>query len=218
MINLTPEEKEGVLKELAPYAEEYMRTMSYFRCAMMEVETKFRVISEDFNYRHDRNPIETVKTRLKSPKSIAQKLTRRGEPISIESIEKKIFDVAGVRVICSFLDDVYALADSFLGQDDVHLIERKDYIKNPKPNGYRSLHLIVEVPIFLFDEKRWMRVEIQMRTIAMDFWASLDHHMRYKKDGVSVTDKTREELLRCATLSAELDGSMNELRHEILGE
>ncbi len=218
MRKLTIEEKEGVLKEIAPYAEQYMRTMSYFRCAMMEVETKFRVISEDFTYRHDRNPIETVKTRLKSPESIRRKLLKKDGAFTVDNIEKNIFDVAGVRVICSFLDDVYSLAESFLGQDDVRLIERKDYIKNPKPNGYRSLHLIVEIPIFLFDEKRWMKVEIQMRTIAMDFWASLDHHMRYKKDGAIITDRTREELLRCATLSAELDGSMNELRHEILGE
>ncbi|MBQ2794205.1 MAG: GTP pyrophosphokinase family protein [Clostridia bacterium] len=218
MRTLTTEEKEGVLKEIAPYAEQYMRTMSYFRCAMMEVETKFRVISEDFSYRHDRNPIETVKSRLKSPESIRQKLIKKNGEFTVENIEKSIFDVAGVRVICSFLDDVYSLAESFLGQDDVRLIEIKDYIKNPKPNGYRSLHLIIEIPIFLFDEKRHMKVEIQMRTIAMDFWASLDHHMRYKKDGAVITDKTREELLRCATLSAELDGSMNELRHEILGE
>ena len=218
MLDITEREREALIAEFVPFAEQYMRLMSYYRCAMMEVETKFRVISEDFTYRHDRNPIETIKTRLKEPKSIREKMLRLGKDMSVASIESEINDVAGVRVICSFLDDVYALADSFLGQDDVKLISRKDYIKCPKENGYRSLHLIVEIPIFLFDEKRTMRVEIQLRTIAMDFWASLDHHMRYKKDGSKITDDTRAELLRSATLSAELDRSMNELRVQILGE
>ncbi len=211
-------DRAAILAELAPFAEKYLRLMSYYRCAMMEVETKFRVISEDFTFRHDRNPIETVKSRLKSPESIRRKMEKLGSEVTVEGIESMINDVAGVRVICSFLDDVYALADSFLGQDDVRLISRKDYIKSPKENGYRSLHLIVEIPIFLFDEKRMMRVEIQLRTIAMDFWASLDHHMRYKKDGARITDDTRAELLRSATLSAELDESMNSLRVQILGE
>lgn len=218
MLEITESEREALIAEFVPFAEQYMRLMSYYRCAMMEVETKFRVISEDFTYRHDRNPIETIKTRLKEPKSIREKMLRLGKDMLVASIESEINDVAGVRVICSFLDDVYALADSFLGQDDVKLIARKDYIKHPKENGYRSLHLIVEIPIFLFDEKRTMRVEIQLRTIAMDFWASLDHHMRYKKDGSKITDDTRAELLRSATLSAELDRSMNELRVQILGE
>ena len=176
-----------MLAELMPFADRYMRSMSYFRCAIMEVETKFRVISEDFNFRHDRNPIETVKSRLKSPESIREKIKRKNLPLSIEALESNLYDVAGVRVICSFLDDVYALAESFLGQDDVTLIERKDYIQNPKPNGYRSLHLIVEIPIFLFEEKKKMKVEIQLRTIAMDFWASLEHNMRYKKDELNIS-------------------------------
>lgn len=214
MRTLTTVEKEGVLKEIAPYAEQYMRTMSYFRCAMMEVETKFRVISEDFSYRHDRNPIETVKSRLKSPESIRRKLIKKNGEFTVENIEKSIFDVAGVRVICSFLDDVYSLAESFLGQDDVRLIEIKDYIKNPKPNGYKSYHMIVSVPIFLSDTMVNTKVEIQIRTIAMDFWASLEHKLYYKFEG-NAPESIRKELKECADLVAFLDQKMLAINEEI---
>lgn len=149
--------------------------MAYYRCAMMEIETKFNVLNEEFSLRYDRNPIQDIRTRLKSPGSIRQKLAGKGFDLSEETIEEKLSDVAGVRVICSFLADVYLLADALLGQDDITLLERKDYIKNPKENGYRSLHLIVTVPIFLAQEKRLMKVEIQLRTLAMDTWASLEH-------------------------------------------
>ena len=162
--------------------EKFRRLMSYYRCAIMEVETKFRVLDEQFSSRHERNPIDTIKTRLKSPESILEKLERRGYEKSISSIERNLNDVAGVRVICPFKDDIYMLADCLLQQDDVRLIVAKDYIKNPKPNGYRSLHLIIETPIFLQDGRRNMRVEVQLRTIAMEFWANLEHKLRYKKN------------------------------------
>ena len=149
------------------------RLMAYYRCAIMEVETKFNVLNEEFSLEYDRNPIETIKTRLKSTESIIKKLVRRNFPLTVDSIEANLNDIAGVRVVCSFLEDIYLLADCLLQQDDVKLIQVKDYIKNPKPNGYRSLHLIIEIPIFLKDEKKDMRVEVQLRTIAMDFWASL---------------------------------------------
>ncbi|HBI64725.1 MAG TPA: GTP pyrophosphokinase, partial [Clostridiales bacterium] len=152
-------------------AEPFQRLMSYYRCAIMEVETKFRVLDVQLALEGENNPIETIKTRLKKPESILAKLQRRNLPLSLESIEQNLFDIAGVRVICSFPEDIYKLADSFIRQDDVTLIERKDYIQTPKPNGYRSLHLIVETPIFLQQEKRMMKVEVQLRTIAMDFWA-----------------------------------------------
>ena len=158
------------------------RLMAYYRCAIMEVETKFNVLNEEFSLEYDRNPIETIKTRLKSTESIIKKLVRRNFPLTVDSIEANLNDIAGVRVVCSFLEDIYLLADCLLQQDDVKLIQVKDYIKNPKPNGYRSLHLIIEIPIFLKDEKKDMRVEVQLRTIAMDFWASLDHKLSYKKD------------------------------------
>ena len=139
------------------YAKPYKELMAYYRCAMMEVSAKFNVLNEELSLQYDRNPIETIKTRLKSPESIVEKLQRRGYPLTVESIEKNLNDVAGVRVICSYTSDIYMLANAFIRQDDITLLARKDYIEDPKPNGYRSLHLIVEIPIFLHDEKRMRR-------------------------------------------------------------
>lgn len=194
--------------------ESYNTLMAYYRCAMMEIETKFNVLNEEFSLQFDRNPINSIKTRLKSYESIKEKLKRMDKPFSNESIEENLSDIAGVRVVCSFPKDVYELADALLKQDDIKLIEKKDYIANPKPNGYRSLHLIVGVPIFLAKEKRYMKVEIQLRTIAMDFWASLEHQLRYKKD-TEFTEEMAQELLECATLSAKLDGKMDKLRETV---
>lgn len=185
--------------------------LTYYRCAMMEVETKFRVLDAELSLANDRNPIESIKTRLKSNVSIYEKLLKRRLPLSAIALEHSISDIAGVRVICSFVDDVYLLADALLRQDDITLIERKDYIKSPKENGYRSLHLIVSVPIFLSSEKKDMKVEIQLRTIAMDFWASLEHQLRYKKD-VEISDEVKNGLYVCAEESAQLDKRMQHLR------
>ena len=190
---------------------ELQKLMSYYQCAIMEIETKFRVLDEEFSLQYDRNPINSIKTRLKKISSIREKMERKGIPISVSAIEENLNDVAGVRVICSFPDDVYNLAEALLKQDDITLIERKDYIQNPKENGYRSLHLIVAVPIFLHSEKRSMKVEIQLRTIAMDCWASLEHQLHYKKTN-EFTDDMEEELCECARLSTELDERMDELR------
>ena len=189
----------------------YAGLMAYYRCAMMEIETKFNVLNEEFSLRYDRNPIQDIRTRLKSPGSIYRKLQGKGLELSAEAIEENLADVAGVRVICSFLADVYLLADALLSQDDITLIQRKDYIKSPKENGYRSLHLIVTVPIFLAQEKRLMKVEIQLRTISMDSWASLEHQLCYKKSA-EFTDRMKQDLYRCAELSAELDAKMDGLR------
>ena len=185
--------------------------MAYYRCAIMEIETKFNVLNEEFSLQYDRNPINGMKSRLKKMPSIKEKLERKNLPMTIDSIEENLNDIAGIRVICSFPEDVYMLADAFLKQDDITLIEKKDYIANPKPNGYRSLHLIVAVPIFLAHEKRIMKAEIQLRTIAMDSWASLEHQLRYKKD-FEFTEHMAGELLHCAHLSAELDERMDALR------
>ncbi len=190
---------------------DFSKLMAYYRCAMMEIETKLQVLNEEFSLQYDRNPINTIKTRLKKPVSIKAKMDKRGLPMTVEAIEKHLNDVAGVRVVCPFSQDVYTLAEALLSQDDITLLEKKDYIEHPKPNGYRSLHLIVAVPIFLAKEKRVMRVEIQLRTIAMDFWASLEHQLRYKKE-VQFTDDMANELLYCARLSEELDGRMDALR------
>lgn len=194
--------------------QKYNRLMAYYRCAIMEMETKFNVLNEEFSLRFDRNPISGIKSRLKRLDSIKEKLERKELPFTLETVEEHIHDVAGVRVVCSFVDDVYLLADALLKQDDIVLLERKDYIANPKPNGYRSLHLIVTVPIFLEHEKRIMQVEIQLRTIAMDFWASLEHQLRYKKD-FDFTEDMARELQDCAELSAKLDGRMDSLRERV---
>lgn len=194
------------------YALPYRELMSYYRCAMMEVETKFNVLNEELSLQYDRNPIETIKTRLKSPESILEKLHRKNHPVTVDSIERNLNDIAGVRVICAFPSDIYQLEEAFLKQDDIRLVERKDYIANPKSNGYRSLHLIVEIPIFLHDHKRLMRVEVQFRTISMDWWASLEHKIRYKK-GLQESDHVDQELFECAKMSAELDSRMEKLQH-----
>ena len=188
--------------------------MSYYRCAIMEVETKFRVLNEQFSLQYDRNPIETIKTRVKSFDGILKKVKRKQIPFSLESIEENINDIAGVRVVCSFPEDIYLLAECLLQQDDIRLIEKKDYIKNPKPSGYRSLHLIVEVPIFLENEKRPMKVEVQLRTIAMDFWASLEHKLYYKFEGTAPS-YIYDELKECAQMVSELDDRMLALNNAI---
>lgn len=193
---------------------EFAELMTCYKCAMMEIETKFNVLNEECSLAFDHNPISSIKSRLKSPLSIKEKLTRKDLPLTFQAVEDHISDVAGIRVICSFTDDVYTLAESLLKQDDITLIRQKDYIANPKANGYRSLHLIVAVPIFLSEEKRIMKVEIQLRTIAMDFWASLEHQLRYKKD-TPFTEEMAAELLSCAQHSAELDERMNALHNHI---
>ena len=190
--------------------------MAYYRCAIMEIETKFKVLNEQYSLEYDRNPIEDIKSRVKSMESLIKKIRKKDIPLTLSSIEENIHDIAGVRVICSFPDDIYMLADCLLSQDDITLLEKKDYIKNPKPGGYRSLHLIVSVPIFLQDGKRNMTVEVQLRTIAMDFWASLEHKLRYKKD--IPADKAKyleDEMLACAQISADLDMRMQNVRDVI---
>ena len=154
--------------ELAKYGH----LMMQYQCAMLEVKTKLDVLNTELSYQTSRNPFESIKCRIKSPKSIIDKLKRNNYPLTVDSIEANLNDVAGIRVICSFPDDIYKLVDCLLAQDDITLIEKKDYITNPKKSGYRSYHLIIEVPIFLTTEKKPMRVEVQFRTIAMDFWAT----------------------------------------------
>ena len=192
------------------------KLMSYYQCAIMEVETKFKVLNEQYSLEYDRNPIEDIKSRVKSMDSLIKKIRRKDIPITIPSIEENIHDIAGVRIICSFPDDIYMLADCFLSQDDITLLEKKDYIKNPKPGGYRSLHLIISVPIFLQEGKRNVTVEVQLRTIAMDFWASLEHKLRYKKN--IPADKAKyleDEMLACAKISVDLDMRMQHVRNVI---
>lgn len=193
-----------------------LKLMTYYRCALMAVEVKLDILKEEFSLSHDRNPIEHIKTRIKTPESIRKKMRALKIPLTVDSVEKNIHDIAGIRVICQFIDDIYILADCLLAQDDVTLVDKKDYIANPKESGYRSLHFIVEVPIYLHNEKRQMKVEIQLRTIAMDFWASLEHRLTYKK---SINNEKAHiissELKNCAETSAWLDLKMKDIRDNI---
>ena len=202
---------------LQSYKTPYREMAAYYRCAMMEVETKFRVLNEELSLEYDHNPIETIKSRMKSLDSIADKLMSKNLSFTVENVENHIFDVAGIRVICGFPSDIYALSEAFLRQDDIRLVERKDYIKTPKANGYRSLHLIVEVPIFLHDEKKLMKVEVQFRTMAMDWWASLEHKIRYKKD-VEVSPEIARELYACAEIADNLDQRMESISRRIAAD
>lgn len=188
--------------------------MMYYRCAIMEVETKFRVLNEQFSVQYNRNPIESIHTRLKKPASIFEKLKRKGLPVTLKAIEENLFDIAGIRVICSFQDDIYTMAELLLQQDDIQLVEIKDYIKKPKDNGYRSLHLIVDVPIFLSNEKRHMKVEVQLRTIAMDFWASLEHKLKYKKH-IQNAEEIADRLKMVADVITEMDCAMQDIHNMI---
>ena len=212
--------REKIPKDILEAFKENMKLskklMTYYSCALLEIETKFKVLNQQFSLEQEHNPIETIKTRLKSTESILEKLHRKNLPMDMAAVEENLYDVAGIRVICPFINDIYCLADCLLQQDDVTLIEKKDYIKNPKENGYRSLHLIVETPIFLQDEKRLMKVEVQLRTIAMDFWASLEHRMRYKKNlNPELSEMLSTELKDCAETSARLDIRMGRVKDVI---
>lgn len=194
--------------------DEFSILMMHYECVMLEVKTKLDVLNSELSLQTHRNPFESIKSRIKKPISIYEKMQRLGVPFTPENIEANLNDVAGIRVICAFPDDIYMLAEALLRQDDIRLIARKDYIKNPKENGYRSLHLIIEVPIFLTEEKRYMRAEVQFRTIAMDFWATLEHKMKYKKH-IENAEGIQDELFYCAELITQLDGRMQQIRQKI---
>ena len=196
-------------------AHQFQQAMMRYTCAIREVKTKLEVLNDELSVKNQRNPIEMIKSRVKKPKSIVEKLQRRGFEISLGSMEKNLDDVAGIRIICSFLDDIYEVADMLIRQDDVKVIAVKDYIQNPKPNGYRSYHMIIEIPVFFSDSKKPIRVEVQIRTIAMDFWASLDHQLKYKKSFIDDNGEISEELKQCAEVIAGTDMKMLEIRKKI---
>ena len=200
-------------REQKPYKE----LMAYYQCALMEVETKFRVLNEQFSLAHDRNPIESIKTRVKSLESITEKLNRRNLPFSTQSIEENLTDIAGIRIVCSFTSDIYRLAEMIGKQNDLTVICVKDYIKNPKVSGYKSFHMHVTVPIFLSDRVVDTKVEIQIRTIAMDFWASLEHKIYYKFEG-HAPEYISRDLRACAEIVSNLDAKMLQLNEAILEE
>ena len=206
-MNISPETVEEKIEEMN-------ETLLIYRSAIKEVKTKLEILDDELKIRRKRNPIEYMKSRVKTPGSIMDKLQRKGLEMCINSAKENLNDIAGIRVICSFVGDIYDIADMLKRQDDITLIEEKDYIKSPKPNGYRSLHLVVEVPIFFSDHEELVRVEVQIRTIAMDFWASLEHKLYYKTSGESPVHITND-LKECADLIASTDMRMQDIQKEV---
>jgi len=202
------------LGEFKDVAYQFSRLMMMFECAIREVQTKLEVLNSEFSVRRSHNPIEMIESRIKKPASIYEKLQRRGFPVTLEAIEHDLHDVAGIRVICSYVQDIYQIAELLVAQNDVRLLEVKDYIKDPKPNGYRSLHLVIEIPVFFSDECRYMKVEVQIRTIAMDFWATLEHQLKYKNEG-EVPEDIVAELRACSDVIADTDRRMENLYNSL---
>lgn len=201
-------------EEMILQLKQFRGFMMIYNCAIKEIKTKFEVLNEDLSIIRKRNPIEFIESRVKSPESILNKLKRKNLPYSLESIINNIYDIAGIRVVCGFIDDIYEVAEMLKIQDDIKILEIKDYIKKPKPNGYRSYHMIIEIPVFFANRKQFVKVEVQLRTIAMDFWASLEHQMRYKKN-IKGLQEVADELKECADVIAQTDIKMQELNKKI---
>lgn len=210
MATNTPEQIS--LKELRT---DLVRFMMSHKFALEEINTKLNILKEEFQYVHDYNPIEHIKSRIKSPESIFKKLQRKKLDISLESIKQNIRDIAGVRITCSFVSDIYKIKDMLESQKDITVLECRDYIQNPKPNGYQSLHLIVQIPIFMSDREELVPVEIQIRTIAMDFWASLEHKIYYKYNK-EIPQRIVKELKEAADTASRLDRKMENLHDEMI--
>lgn len=181
-----------------------------YESAIREVKTKLEILDSEFRTKFSYNPIHHIEDRLKSPQSIMEKLRRKGVPFNVDAARANLNDIAGVRVICNYIEDIYTVAELLTAQDDIKLISRKDYIDNPKPNGYRSLHLVIETPVYLSDKKEYVNVEVQIRTIAMDFWASLEHELKYKTD-TEVSAELAAQLKECAETIAATDVKMQHI-------
>lgn len=194
--------------------KEWRELLFIHESAIEEVNTKLKILNNEFKVIHDHNPIEHIKTRVKKPDSIIEKLERKGYEVNIENAKTKINDIAGIRIICSFTDDIYKILEMIKSQDDIDVLRVKDYIKNPKENGYRSLHLLIQLPIFLSSQARMTKVEIQIRTIAMDFWASLEHKIYYKYKN-DAPDDIPEKLKNSAEMIKKLDQQMLDIKKEL---
>lgn len=201
-------------EKLLDRVEQFKEIMMMYNCAIRSIRTKLEVLNDELSITNNRNPIEFIKTRIKKPRSIVNKLNRKGLDISLTSIVESLNDVAGIRVVCSFIDDIYSISDMLTRQDDIKLIEIKDYIKVPKPNGYRSLHLIVEIPVFFSDRTLPLKAEIQIRTIGMDFWASLEHKLKYKNN-IDISEVISEELEKCSAIISDADLIMQKIKHDV---
>lgn len=199
-----------VEKNSTQVLQDYLKHQHLYTAAIKEVTTKLEILDEEFQVSHEHNPIHHIETRLKTPPSIRQKLEKHGVEFSQPAIEKYVQDVAGVRVICNYIEDIYTVSDLLTKQSDISLVKKDDYIQKPKESGYRSLHLVVTVPIFLSTGVKQIPVEVQIRTIAMDFWASLEHQLRYKS-GITSSQKIHHRLKCCAESIAEIDTEMQDI-------
>ncbi len=212
---MTAEQKQQLAEHFLLFEKASTSLFKKYEAAIREMKTRFEILDADLEYRFNRNPIHHMQTRLKTPKSVFQKLQRYDVPITLQSVEEHILDVAGMRVIVSYIDDVYAMVKVLSMQDDLKIIKVKDYIAHPKPNGYRSLHVIVKVPVYFLDRKQYVPVEIQFRTVAMDFWASLEHTLKYKQDvqleGIDMFD----ELKNCSDIIEDVERRMQILMHAV---
>ncbi len=195
-------------------AFQFQEIMMIYESAIKQLETKLEILNKEYKVTGRRNPIETIKSRIKSPDSIAKKLEKKGLSVNFKTMTENLQDIAGVRVICPYISDIYNVKDILLKQPDIKLVEQKDYIENPKPSGYRSLHLVVEIPVYLSQTEHRVKVEIQLRTIAMDFWASLEHELKYKNEQ-KIPDSVRRELFRVAETIAMTDREMEEIAIEL---
>ena len=213
-LNFTSDDKKIYFNKLDTRLDEMDKFLLQYRSAIREVKTKLEILDEEFKIKRKRNPIEYMKARIKTPKSIMSKLQRKGFETSLSSAKDNLFDIAGVRVVCSFVDDIYKVADNLINQDDIILIEKKDYIKKPKNNGYRSLHLVVQIPVFFSEDVEMVPVEVQIRTIAMDFWASLEHKLYYKTEDCGSLH-IRNDLKECADIISSTDIKMQEIQKQV---
>lgn len=206
---------ENILKR--DEVDEWAATMFLYNSALQKMNTKINILKDEFRHIHQYNPIEHISSRIKTPQSIVRKLHRHGKEVSVQTMVEVLNDIAGIRIVCSFTPDIYQIAEMLSNQEDINVLYVKDYIKNPKANGYRSYHMIVTIPIYLASGKVDTKVEVQIRTIAMDFWASLEHKIHYKFEG-NAPEYMCSELKKCAEIAAELDERMLALNNTIIEE
>lgn len=202
------------INEFFSQVEEFKKSIMKYQCVIRKLQSKLEILNDELSIKKERNPIEMIKYRVKEPRSIVEKLKRRGYPITVESMEDNLTDIAGIRVICGFIEDIYTVSEILREQDDIHILQIKDYIKNPKPNGYMSFHMIVETPVFFTRNKEPLCAEIQLRTMAMDYWASLEHQLKYKKN-IENPEIIASQLKDCAQIIASTDLRMQDILNQL---
>lgn len=202
------------ISEFFSQVEEFKKSIMKYQCVIRKLQSKLEILNDELSIKKERNPIEMIKYRVKEPRSIVEKLKRRGYPITVEAMEDHLTDIAGIRVICGFIEDIYTVSEILREQDDIHILQIKDYIKNPKPNGYRSFHMIVETPVFFTRNKEPLCTEIQLRTMAMDFWASLEYQLKYKKN-IENPEIIASQLKDCAQIISSTDLKMQDILNQI---